>query len=171
MPLFKNRSFLVKMVKDEETNQENTVEVDIDEIRDHFRRNKWTYISIAGGLTFAGGVYLAMRGGYVPTPSIPGLAGDQTIAKAGNNALFQWNPTAITNQMVVKEVNRQGPPSYITMNKITGEKFLTQSDAASSGGYSNTKMSNHILKGTPLPDGGQFERIGLRINSQEKLGL
>jgi hypothetical protein len=155
------------MVKDEETNQENTVEVDIDEIRDHFRRNKWTYISIAGGLTFAGGVYLAMRGGYVPTPSIPGLAGDQTIAKAGNNAVVQFNPVSVVNQTIIKEINRQGPPSWIIQNPRTGEQFMSQRRAAKLNGYAEHDLSKHLNYGTPLPDGEKFERIGLRINSQD----
>jgi hypothetical protein len=167
MPLFKNRSFLVKMVKDEETDQENTVEVDIDEIRDHFKRNRNTYIAIAGGLTVASGVYLAMRSGYISTPSFPGLAGDNTIAKASNNGLFQLNPVSVVNQTVVKEINRQGPPSYIVANARTGEQFMSQSRAAKLCGYADSQLSKHLRTGSPLPDGEEFKRVGLRINSQD----
>lgn len=168
MPLFKNRSFLVKMVKDEDTNQENTVEVDIDEIKDHFRRNRNTYIVGGVGLGLVGITYLVMRGGtpMLPNaPRVPSIPNANSVAKNQTVAgLFNWRPISTITMTTEVSAHRQGPPSWIVKGP-DDVLYPSQAVAALKNGYSATKMSKHLREGLPLPDGQQFERVGLNVNT------
>lgn len=154
--MFKGRSFLVKMVKDDEAGHEEEVDV-TEDIRSHFQKNKNAYIAGIVGFTFASITCLYMRGRYEALA--PGGAyGPETA-----DTLVTMRPLSFLSSQsnVVKVINRanHGRPGYLIRSLDTDEFFSSQREAATIFGISEKLLSNHLNGKLPNAEGYKFERL------------
>lgn len=156
VPLFKNRSFLVKMVKDEDADESNTLEVDIDEVRSHFRRNKNTYLAIGAGIGLAGITYLVMKSSVPVTPTIPNtMDGHDVVNVLPRASSFAKQTNNITTVLI-----RRGHPGTMVLCKETGEVFGSIARAAEANGINRPNLSSHLAGRLPHVGGLTFEKLG-----------
>jgi hypothetical protein len=149
--MFKGRSFLVKMVKDDESG--NAEEVDLTkEVKNHFERNKSAYIS---GLGCLGMVFLMTRGRHVVAPNVP--AGQNVVTVRPLSLLSNRVTTSV---VTVIEREGRGHPGYIVKCIETGELFTSQKRAALAQGVSDSTFSQHLNGLRPHVGGLHFERVG-----------
>ena len=155
--MFKGRSFLVKMVKDDEAGHEEEVDV-TEDIRSHFQKNKNAYIAGIVGFTFASITCLYMRGRYEALA--PGGAyGPETADTLVTMRPLSLLSNRMTNVVTVIDSNRQGPPSWVVRCLETGNIFTSQNAAADAMGLSATNLSQHLNGVQDSVNGFTFERI------------
>jgi hypothetical protein len=156
MALLKNRSFLVKMVKETPS---GPVEEDVfDDIKNHFEKYKAAYI--VGGVSLgifgvAGITYLITRG---VDPTQPISHGNAVTAERGIAVLGK---KVVMSNVSYISANRQGPPSWVVRCKETGEIFSSQNAAASAMGLFASEVSQQLLGRKDNAQGFHFERICL----------
>ena len=151
MTMFKNRSFLVKMVKDDEE------EVNVnEEIKSHFEKYKTAYIT-GGAVVVASISCLIMRGRY------EALAPGGAYGLETADTLVTMRPFSFLSSQnnAVKVVNRSGHgrPGYLIRSIDTNEFFSSQREAATIFGISEKLLSNHLNGKLPNAEGYQFERL------------
>jgi hypothetical protein len=150
--MFKGRSFLVKMVKDDDA---GTEEVNVnDEIKSHFEKYKLAYIS-GGVVAIAGITCLITRGVASSEPISRGYAvtAERGIAVLGKRVVM--------NNVSYISAGRQGPPSWVVRCKETGAIFTSQNSAAQEMGVSASELSKHLNGVREHVDTFHFERICL----------
>lgn len=145
--MFKGRSFLVKMVKDDETGVEEEVNVG-DEIKSHFERNKAAYIS---GIMFVGFAFLM-------TKSSSSHIDREISVTAKNGVAVNGNKVMLSNVTVIA-ANRQGPPSWVIHNKTTGDFAPSQRAMAIHDGISESNLSQHLNGIQDSVSGMKYERV------------
>ncbi len=151
--MFKGRSFLVKMVKDDEAG--NPEEVDLTkEVKSHFEKYKFAYL--AGGVVgIAGITYLIMRG---VDPSEPIGRGISVTAERGISVLGK---KVVMENVSYISSNRQGPPSWVIRCVETGDIFTSQISAAREMGLPASEISKQLNGVMDHVRGNHFERICL----------
>jgi hypothetical protein len=113
-------------------------------IRTHIEKNKNTYMGVAGGFIIGGVV-------FHHTPQVKSVVDAYKL---------QINsPT--TNAVSVIAANRQGPPSWVTRNKTTGDTRQSQRAMARHDGVSETDLSKHLNGQRDNVSGMEYERICL----------
>ena len=148
--MFKGRSFLVKMVKDDESGHEEEVDV-TEDIRSHFQKNKNAYIT-GSIFAFAGIAYLATRGAGGPHI-------DREISQVAKNGIAVNAKSVAMHNVSVIAANRQGPPSWVVRCIETGAIFSSQRSAAAEMGIKEAMLSRHLNGLLEHADGNHFERI------------
>ena len=155
--MFKNRSFLVKLVSDKdapETADPIEETIDIGKIRNHFIRNAPLYL-----VGIAGFSCLMMRGRSgvlsVPDSQLVGR-GISVTAKDGISVLGK---RVEMNNVSYFSSNRQGPPSWVIRCKETGALFTSQNSAAVEMGLPASEISKHLNGVMGNVRGNTFERI------------
>jgi len=148
---FKNRSFLVKIVKDDPEDDTPPEEVDVvDVITDHVKRHRIAYL-LGSSAVIAGAVFFVTRGSY--SGELPPSDGIKHII---------IRPFSIfSRQNVITVIAREGRghPGYIVRCKETGEIFLSQAEAAKSVGTIPITMSRHLRGNISHIYGLHFERL------------
>src|SRR4029077_13078365 len=112
--MFKGRSFLVKMVKDDEAGHEEEVDV-TEDIRSHFQRNKNAYIAGFSGFAFASITCLIMRERHAGVQS----ASDGPAKVTMRPLTFfssRTNSIVDASETIVNVIEREGRghPGYLT---------------------------------------------------------
>jgi hypothetical protein len=150
-----------RLFKDHEVTVSTDIAEEWDNIKDHFRRNKTTYVSVG----VAGITYLITRS--TSSPHIRGAVGvpaQGAIGVLGENVAsiralqFFSKGQRITT---IIEANRQGPPSWVIRCKETGGVFASQKSAATEMGMSAAHLSSHLNGLRDHVNGNHFERICL----------
>ena len=147
--MFKNRSFLVKLVNDKDAPESEPVEevVDVNKIKDHFQKYSFLY-----GIGIASFTYLIMRERNAGVLSVPDGSDGITIRPL----TFLSNRT---NVVTVISRGTQGPPSWVVRCKETGEIFVSQIEAARSMNIPPSILSSHLNGKFDDALGHHFERI------------
>ena len=162
MAFFRNRSFLVKMVKETPS---GPVEEDVlDDIKTHFDKYKVAYITggiTAAGVGFAGFTYLIMRGHYtgiqgVPESGIRGVLDGPAKVAVSPLAFFSHQTN---NVVAVIERNGRGHPGYPVWCPETNEYWPTQNAVAKAWGVYPSLVSGHLNGKFPDIDGKQLQRV------------
>ena len=150
--MFKGRSFLVKMVKDDEQGHQEEVDVN-EELKNHFEKNKVAYIT--GGICAAMGLtYLITRGAVVPHI-------DREVSVIAKHGIAVQGKNVVMRNISYISSHRQGPPSWVVRCKETGEIFTSQNAAAAAMGISASNLSQHLNGVQEAVNGHTFERICL----------
>jgi len=164
--MFKGRSFLVKMVKDDETGNQEEVNVG-DEIKSHFERHKVAYIAgaVGTGIGIAGFTCLIMRGHYTSVPrvlesGVPRVPDGPAKVTVSPLSLFSNRMTNVNNVVTVIEREGRGHPGYLVKCLETGERFVSQNHAAAEKGITPAALSQHLNGLREHAGGLHFERIG-----------
>ena len=147
--------------------------IDIDKIKAHIERNKMRYIlssAVAGTIAFALITRYVMRRGFTPrmyirpkskenvytfkmqgeSPSSSFLLGDDNTV---NNTITNTTNTYIGNGNTMSKI--------VSCNE-TGEWFRSQAEACRGYGISQTNLSHHLNKGTPIVGSNlTFKREGI----------
>jgi hypothetical protein len=159
MALFKNRSFLVKLVNDKDAPETEPVEetIDINKIKNHFVRNAPLYL-----VGFAGFSCLMMRGRYpgiqrVPESGVRGALDGPTKVTVTPLSFFSNRMT--NNIITVIERDGRGHPGYLVRCLETNEIFPSQKEAARTMGVYPSLISGHLRGKLPDVDGQHFERV------------
>lgn len=150
--MFKGRSFLVKMVKDDEAGHEEEVDV-TEDIRSHFQKNKNAYIAGIAGIAFASITchYIGGRNAVAGNAASDGL--DRVTIRPLSFFSKQSN-----NVIAVIEKEGPGHPGYITHCVETGKDFATQGEAARAYGINSKTMSWHMNNKLENANGLHFNR-------------
>lgn len=156
--MFRNRSLLVKIVKDDPSGGD-AVQVDVlDEVKNHFERNKATYLTLG-----IAGITLLIMKGRIETLAYGGVS-DRSIV--GNAALdrinirpFLFFSKQTINVVSVIEREGRGHPGYLVRCLETNQTFPTQGEAARHFASDATTMSRHIVGILPNVKGFHFERL------------
>jgi len=160
--MLKGRSFLVKMVKDDEAGHQEEVDM-TDEIKSHFEKYKAVYITGGAGILFASFTYLYMRG--VASQSIrdaTGVPAQGAIGVLGERNVSQnivSGKSNVLNSVSYFSSDRQGPPSWVVRCIETGDVFASQKSAANQMGLSASHLSEHLNGVRDHVSGNHFERI------------
>lgn len=158
MPLFGNRSFLVKMVKDTPS---GPVEEDVfDDIKSHFEKYKAAYI--VGGISVgifsvAGITYLIMRGQASGIQGVPGL-GIRGVPEVEVRPLAFLSKQTV-NAVAVIEKGSRGHPGYPVWCDELQKGWATQGEAAKELGVYPSLISGHLNGKFPDVDGKHLHRI------------
>jgi hypothetical protein len=163
--VFKNRSFLVKLVKDTPSGTEEE-EVSSDDILSHFERHKIAY-SFAVGVMIAGITTLIMRSkprpmwrGVEPMPNVG-------FANTASRSFVFRSPQTINVASVLDREGR-GHPGWPVQNLETKQVFFSQKQAANAFNIGEGTLSSHLKGKFPDADGLHFNRVNLVSVSQEK---
>jgi len=160
--MFKGRSFLVKMVKDDKAGNQEEVNVG-DEIKSHFERHKVAYIAgaVGTGIGIAGITCLIMRGHYTGIQGVPesGIRGvpDGPAKVAVSPLAFLSHQT--NNIVAVIEKDGRGHPGYPVWCLETNESWPTQNEAAKGLGVYPSLVSGHLNGKFPDVDGKHLQRV------------
>ena len=148
--MFKNRSFLVKLVNDKDAPQEEPVEetIDLAKIKNHFIRNAPAYVILAGF------TYHIMRGRHAVVGNAASDGSETITVRPLSFFSKQTN-----NVIAVIEREGRGHPGYITRCIETNKDFPTQGKAANAYGINRTVMSRHVNGLIDNANGLHFERL------------
>lgn len=149
MSLFKNRAFLVKIVKDTADGPVEE-EVSSDDVVGHFRQHQFAY-GLGLGLGVAGLTFLATRRFSGVGVGVPNEANKIII-----------RPFAFFSKQTVVSVisaDRSGPPSWVVRCKETGDVFSSQKSAALVMDLSQSELSKHLNGMMDHVRGYHFDRI------------
>ena len=159
--MFKGRSFLVKMVKDDNAGHEEEVDV-TEDIRNHFQKNKNAYMAGAAGILFAGITCRIMKGSYpdvlrVSESSVPRVLDGPAKVTVTPLSLFSNRMT--NNIVTVIEREGRGHPGYLVRCLETNEIFTSQYEAARQLGVWPSIVSGHLNGKLADVAGKHLERI------------
>jgi hypothetical protein len=150
-----------RLFKDHEVTVSTDIAEEWDNIKDHFKRNKTTYVAVGvAGITYA----LTRNISSSPvrtTVGVPVHGPIGTIAENVANArafqLFSNRPHLTMTTII--EAGRQGPPSWVVRCKETGDVFTSQARAAMELNLSPTAISQQLNGLKDHANGYHFERI------------
>lgn len=156
MNFFKNRSFLVKIVKDTPDGQVEE-EVSSEDIRGHFERHRFAY-GVGAGVVIAGITYFIMRGTIAH-----GGMGEGLNAPGGltNTASFIFRNKQTINVTTVLDREGRGHPGWPVRNLETKHISFSQREAAKLFDIPEGRLSGHLKGLYPDVDGLHFERVNL----------
>lgn len=159
--MFKGRSFLVKMVKDDEAGHEEEVDV-TEDIRSHFQKNKNVYIAGIAGIAFASITCRIMKGSYpdvlrASESSVPRVLDGPAKVTVTPLSLFSNRMT--NNTVTVIKRDGRGHPGYPVMDLDTGDFWFTQGESARALNAWPSVVSGHLNGKLPDVNGHHLARV------------
>lgn len=152
--MFRNRSLLVKIVKDDPSGGD-AVQVDVlDEVKNHFERNKNAY-KVGCAFAIAGITCFIMRG-RIEALAYGGAYGPETAdTLVTNRSLFSLS----CRQHAIVIRNEIGRPSYLIHDLNTDLWYRSQNAIAKALGATDKMVSDHVNGLIPHVKGHQLERV------------
>lgn len=157
MGFFKNRSFLVKIIKDDPEDDTPPEEVDVvDAIKDHVKRHRIAYL-LGSSAVVAGVVYFFTRSTTAVERVSEGVNAQEGLVNTASLSVSGKNHTLKNVSFILS--NRQGPPSWVVRCVETDKIFTSQLSAAKEMGLPAKEISRHLNGLRDHVRGFHFERI------------
>lgn len=139
--------------------------MDIEKIKNHFKKNKWTYIFTGATVVLAGITVLIVKGHKTELALQvgPGFSiADPVLPRQGDASPFIYSVGNNNSPITTNVYNgTRGHPGFITRCFETNEVFTSQSSAAKTYGINPKVLSEHLAGVHESANGLHFERIGV----------
>lgn len=127
-------------------------------VKEHIKNNKHWYMAAGGALLGAGVAAAAMKTKQINS----GDASGSDLIKVQPLALMAKQFVDVDITQVIHRGN-QGPPSYITRDKTTGDEWLSHRATCKARKIPDGLLASHLRGDVPDIDGHQYERVGIAI--------